>query len=118
MRALKFRRALFINGVFSHFKYWGKDIDRAVFVTPGPGTGYDVKDDQQFSGLLDKNGKEIYEGDIDKDGGVIVWVQDIAQFCIDYPGVEIQELKDAGLWMEVIGNIYEHPELLKGREEK
>lgn len=66
----------------------------------------------QFTGLHDKNGQEIYEGDILSWGG---------------PGGEnkIIEFKDgafgtkdeflAGLYLEasvIVGNIYEHPELI------
>ena len=57
----------------------------------------------QFTGLLDKEGVEIYEGDI-----------------VKYEYGQIFEIKwDYGLlshleniWFKIIGNIYENPELL------
>ena len=74
---------------------------------------------QQFTGLHDKNGKEIYEGDI------------MTQFWNPFnkPLEEIKEIGEVSItpdrgvlvggkpiWLhdgaEVIGNIYENPELL------
>jgi len=72
----------------------------------------------QFTGLLDKNGKEIYEGDVvrDFDGnvGVVEWVKDgwnVSGFWSssqDEPGRAFSENAE----FEIIGNIYENPELL------
>lgn len=74
---------------------------------------------QQFTGLLDKNGKEIYEGDIltcHAEKFQVIWsVTDALWWAADIPGNE--KLEGAELYMypkaEIIGNIFESPELTK-----
>lgn len=80
----------------------------------------DAKILMQFTGLKDANGKDIYEGDIlQSKGGDIMrvnWNEKFASFCLDKKGWlfshyfgEAVDPNDC----EVIGNIHEHPHLIK-----
>jgi uncharacterized phage protein (TIGR01671 family) len=77
----------------------------------------------QYTGLKDKNGKEIYEGDVIRgEDPLDYFLKDITQVVVEW--------LECGAWYpfacdhdyepypkpehcEVIGNIYENPELLK-----
>lgn len=88
----------------------------------------------QWTGLLDKNGKEIYEGDIiewikgdddnDNDNSnLLVGIGEIAWFDSGFVCIERKPPKlplpvfalHKHMLLEVIGNIYENGELLKER---
>lgn len=66
----------------------------------------------QYTGLKDKNGKEIYDGDIiiwSEKRYKIVWHEKIAGFVMENNGIERPDIE---FDIEIIGNIYENPELI------
>lgn len=74
-----------------------------------------------YTGLKDCNGKEIYEGDIDKYGYVVTYVADINESLGMNCGWYLQrndfeswyELKCDSEEIEIVGNIFETPKLAK-----
>jgi len=69
---------------------------------------------EQFTERHDKNGKEIYEGDIRRGGYVVKYLPDKASFMwvlqITKDTVFIRSICSED---EIIGNIHDNPELLK-----
>ena len=112
MRTLKFR--VFDGKEMEHFTlsrlYWrGEEFGDYNFP--------ENEEVMQFTGLLDKNGKEIYEGDVMKtvyEGIVTVIFRIGAFWCtgeklnINIPVYEFVQDGEC----EVIGNIYENKELI------
>ena len=128
MREIKFRawvkdrkeifEVVLINYVSKNVTYIIERIGHSLNIRDGKFNDVEFNDVEfmQYTGLKDKNEKEIYEGDIFHIGSkknlyVVEWID-----C-GLKGRQIKNISWIGLdyWkddIEVIGNIYENPELL------
>ena len=127
MRTIKFRGKKPSNGVWVYGSLvYSNEIAAAIYYQTGNGLvkimdwAYVNPDTVcQFTGFLDKNGKEIYEGDILDFNGIIVevrFVRGVFAFLAD--GNLDEELCGdcrTDLFAKVIGNIYENSDMLKNR---
>ena len=127
MRTIKFRGRsgnLWAYGnlyIVEHEEYG----DSAYIIGSGSTTMVDISTIGQFTGLHDKNGKEIYEGDIvsvksddnSLDIACIAWHEYLAQFYYKFKGDGSQSINDQKATIrdimnyyevEVIGNIYDN----------
>ena len=114
MRPLKFRQ---FDSDSKRFHYWGF-LPEGFFSPTAHNGEMDMKS-EQFTGALDQNGLEIWEGDILDAGqwygeAVVIW----SNGGFKIVAKESNGVKQAGFVsnsrsMEVIGNIHQNPELLK-----
>jgi uncharacterized phage protein (TIGR01671 family) len=115
------------------FRAWDKERKEMIQPHDGdfikwhaPSNWKDCYELMQYTGLKDKNGKEIYEGDIvsarlaSNTAGFTGYVHYLnAQYWVNYIGYESYYQSLIYLHgaeyepIEVIGNIYENPELIE-----
>jgi len=109
MREIKFRQPISVNGEFHSWHYWGFIEDSFIGAIHDKGKVL-AGDSYQYTGLKDSKGVEIYEGDVleywpaREHRSVIEWKDGAFGFGDCLAGYQMSE---------VIGNIYENPELLK-----
>ena len=123
-----------VYGYYTKARYYLNEKEMYVIFTPDGEafprcefSDYEEVDPEtvcQYTGLTDKNGRKIFEGDIVEGNseyftythpyGKIVY--DGGQYLISFDHV-LEDIECWGAWandVEIIGNIYDNPELLEG----
>ena len=123
-----------VYGYYTKARYYLNDKEMHVIFAPDGEafprcefSDYEEVDPEtvcQYTGLTDKNGRKIFEGDIVEGNseyftfthpyGKVVY--DGGQYLISFDDV-LEDIECLGAWandVEIIGNIYDNPELLEG----
>ena len=119
-----------VEGWYDMYQFWRWPVKTSIIPSEEAKDGHyehvqvDTSTVGQYIGLNDKNGKRIFEGDIIKR----FWLGAEIIYCVRYDGENAhfigEELNKSGFttfdgdgeMFEVIGNIHDKPEFLKGGE--
>ena len=115
MREIKFRawdgKRMITDGFL--IRPWDGNIIAAVNILEYPL--------MQYTGLKDKNGNGIYEGDVLQlsEPVEVYWSETMASFYIRHPEILVDEpLEGYNKAAEIIGNVYENPDLLSAKTDE
>lgn len=134
MREIKFRGKRLADGVWT-FGWLAIEPDGTAWISRyhrrGEWEQIEPSTVGEFTGLKDCNGLDIYEGDILKDSPdeyfedseqlfIVKWFGEYCGFTFHRNNTEIYEnssdlmgISNSSVLLELIGNIYENPELLE-----
>lgn len=113
MKEIKFR--IYLGG---KFYYWGFIANTFIGLPQSTDESITLEENkkrsQQFIGHTDKNGKEIYAGDImfninDQKNYIMLWNESDACFMLGEHGGRLSKYVLAEFW-EIIGNTYQSSE--------
>jgi hypothetical protein len=116
-REIKFRGVLLkhhegLKWVYGYYSYERKSGIHEIIYEDG-GRSVVGESVGQFTGMYDKNGKEIYESDLLAPFGNITQKPQIENcFVVEYSNGSYNIGKESDTDYCIIGNIYENPELL------
>jgi len=123
MRTIKFRGKRIDDGKWIYGYLAGTDSINNIDEVAYPNEDVAPETIGQFTGMLDKNGKEIYEGDIvryyddiedELVSSHVIYHKESCSFCADPTKLCGDYIGITAYWQfEVIGNIHDKPELIK-----
>lgn len=130
-REILFRGKRIDNGEWFEGSYWlsRSAVRETTHITDGYGNLFCVIPETvgQFTGLTDKNGVKIFEGDIvtvenpnisDDEYGIVKFDDDSAMFIVEFDTFTVDFGNNIdGNQCEIIGNIFDNSEFLKGEDE-
>ena len=142
MREILFRGKRIDNGEWVYGYFWSNDVGNSFIRVTKENDEIVLKDYEvisetvgQYTGLNDKNGKRIFEGDIvELYDGETVWhavvefgnpngnyswgwqLSPLGKVDINTDILCWVEMEESGAYCEVIGTIYDNPELLEAKE--
>jgi uncharacterized phage protein (TIGR01671 family) len=125
---IKFRAKNKIGWIYGYLSYSNILNKKVMCIYDGNGDCIvDIDTIGQFTGLHDKNGNDIYEGDIiqlqckeNKYNCLVDWNINLGAWCISIDN-KCLGVKPLGEWLRedsfiVIGNIFDNPELLEDKK--
>lgn len=130
-RELKFRRPIYNGDVFITFQKWGiREYNKVEIGKDYVPLHMISRTNEQYIGIQDKNGQDIYKGDIVEceidNEHQVKKIIGLVRYCDDHVGYVMKNINDPieeyyfepeYMTIQVIGNIHQNPELLKGEAE-